>query len=268
MQIMALPQMVDIEEDTLTIVCSLSNPPQVKALFVLELQRNTSVSFEKIVSITLNIDNFQEEIYYVDLSLQGRTTATGTLKPLSTAELRLTFTKENVRCQEDFKEYMCKMSGVDSNSNSIPEQDAESNPVKISYRVQPNRNEMPGVRIFEQQFDTNERQFEVGTALQLTCTGQIGSDPSGTIRWCAKTGSAQSFTGLPKTPLHSQSSPSGCQYTRSSTITYNLTTSDIYTQFLCESGYSGLCGTGTAEQSLNTTLGKGRGQNWNIQIVS
>ncbi|XP_062615037.1 uncharacterized protein LOC134276766, partial [Saccostrea cucullata] len=114
--------------------------------------------------------------------------------------------------------------------------------------------EVYSVRILGQQFDTNERQFEAGTALQLTCTGQIGSDPSATIRWCAKTAVAQSFTGLPQTPVHSQPSPSGCQFTRSSTITYNLTSSDTYTQFLCESGHSGLCGTGTARQYVNITL--------------
>ncbi|XP_062613809.1 uncharacterized protein LOC134275552 [Saccostrea cucullata] len=201
MQIQALPQIVDMGEDTLTIVCSLSNPSQVKSLYFIELQRNTSVSFERLIDRTLNTDNFQEETIYTDLTLQGRTTATGSLKPPSTAELRLTFTKNNVKCPEDFKEYRCKMSGLDSNSNSIPEQDAVSNPVKISYRVQPKLIERPSVRILGQQFDTNERQFEVGAALQLTCTGQIGSDPSATIRWCAKTAGAQSFTGLPQTPL-------------------------------------------------------------------
>ncbi|XP_061186382.1 uncharacterized protein LOC133194442 [Saccostrea echinata] len=224
-------------------------------LFFIILQRNTSNSFEVSVSITFSQDNLQGRIIYPDLTLQSRTTATGSLSPVSTAELRLTFTKYNVRCPDDFKEYRCRMRGVDSNSNSISEQDAESDPVKLDYRVQPYVIQIPRVRILGELFDTNERQFEVGTAVQLTCTGQIGSDPSATIRWCAKTAGAPSFTGLPQTPTHSQSSQSGCQYTRTSSINYNLTTSDTYIQFLCESGYSGLCETGTARQYLNITLG-------------
>ncbi|XP_062589893.1 uncharacterized protein LOC134251491 isoform X2 [Saccostrea cucullata] len=254
LQIQAIPQTVDMGEDTMTIICSLNNPSQVKALYFMELQRNTSNSFENVVSILINIDNYQEEIRYRDSTLQARTTATGSLEPPSTSELRLTFTKENVRCPDDFKECRCKLSGLDNNLNMIPEQDAESVPVQVYYRVQPTVIEMPRVRILGEQFDTNERQFDVGTALQLTCIGQIGSDPSATIRWCAKTAGAQSFTGLPQTPIHSQASTSGCQYTRTSTITYNLTSSDTYTQFLCESGSSGLCGTGTAIQYFNITL--------------
>ncbi|XP_062609449.1 uncharacterized protein LOC134271230 [Saccostrea cucullata] len=252
-------------EDTMTIICSLNNPSQVKALYIMELQRNISNSFEKVVSISMNTDNYQEEIIYHDSTLQARTIATGSLEPPSTAELRLTFSKENVRCPDDFKEYRCKMSGLDSSLNVIPEQDAESVPVQVYYRVQPYVIEMPRVRILGEHFDTSERQFEVGTALQLTCTGQIGSDPSATIRWCAKTAVAQSFTGLPMTPVHSQASPSGCQYTRSSFITYNLTSVDTYKQFLCESGYSGLCGTGTAIQFLNITLTWS--QNLQIQAI-
>lgn len=46
-----------------------------------------------------------------------------------------------------------------------------------------------------------------------------------TIRWCARKDGEFSFTGLVQTPIHSKASPSGCQYTRSSVITYNLTMS-------------------------------------------
>lgn len=78
-----------------------------------------------------------------------------------------------------------------------------------------------------------------------------------TIRWCAKKANDLSFTGLAQTPIHSEASPSGCQYTRSSTITYNLTSADTFTRFLCESGDTGLCETGTAIQYVNiSTTGK------------
>ena len=77
-----------------------------------------------------------------------------------------------------------------------------------------------------------------------------------TIRWCARKDTDFTFTGLPQTPLHSEASLLGCQYTRSSTITYNLTSTDNFTQFLCESGDNGMCGTGSAIQYVNISLGK------------
>ena len=77
-----------------------------------------------------------------------------------------------------------------------------------------------------------------------------------TIRWCARKRTHFTFTGLPQSPVHSEASLLGCQYRRSSTITYNLTSTDIFTQFLCESGDDGMCGTGSAIQYVNISLGK------------
>lgn len=77
-----------------------------------------------------------------------------------------------------------------------------------------------------------------------------------TIRWCAQKVGEFTFTGLAQTPIYSESSLSECLYTRSSTITYNLTNQDTFTQFLCESGDTGLCGTGSAIQHVNITLSK------------
>lgn len=38
--------------------------------------------------------------------------------------------------------------------------------------------EMPRLRILNANFDTPKRQFPVGTTIQLTCQGEIGSDAS------------------------------------------------------------------------------------------
>lgn len=145
--------------------------------------------------------------------------------------------------------------------------------------------EMPRVKILNGLFETPDRQFPVGTALQLTCKGEVGNDPRKvcistcpciealinrdirlkvllkitlvsfqTIKWCAQKANEWSYTGLPKTPIHSEASPSGCQYTRSSTITYNLSKEDTFTQFLCESGDTGFCGTGTAIQHIKINI--------------
>lgn len=48
----------------------------------------------------------------------------------------------------------------------------------ICVSVKPTLIEMPRVRILNENFDTPKRQFPVGTAIQLTCQGQVGSDQS------------------------------------------------------------------------------------------
>lgn len=48
----------------------------------------------------------------------------------------------------------------------------------ICVSVKPTMIEMPRVRILNALSDTPNRQFPVGTAIQLTCQGQVGSDQS------------------------------------------------------------------------------------------
>lgn len=77
-----------------------------------------------------------------------------------------------------------------------------------------------------------------------------------TIRWCVRKVSDFTFTGVPQTPIHSEASFSGCQYTRSSTIIYNLTSTDTFTQLLCESGDTGKWWTGSVIQYINVSTRK------------
>lgn len=51
----------------------------------------------------------------------------------------------------------------------------------IFVTVKPTVMEMPQVMMLNELFITPHRQFPVGTAIQLTCEGEIGSDPN-TVR--------------------------------------------------------------------------------------
>lgn len=77
------------------------------------------------------------------------------------------------------------------------------------------------------------------------------------IRWCIKKASQHSFVVPPLTANHTVPSRFGCQYTRSSTIVYNMTSEDEFTQFLCETGDYEFCGTGSIIRYVNiSNLGK------------
>ncbi|XP_056010949.1 uncharacterized protein LOC125678643 isoform X12 [Ostrea edulis] len=250
-QIEPQPPTVDLRQDDLVILCSVTSPSQIETVYTIQLMKNNSgPALANVVSVRAN--GGTDLVAWQDTTLQKRATATGTVSSPQTAQLKFTIPKDDVQCPADFTEYKCSMNGFGTGTTGVVNQ--ETNQIFVSYRVQPTLIEMPQVRILGEFSNTAQRQFTVGTALQLKCTGQTGSDPSATIRWCAKTANTFTFTGLPQTPIHSEASLSGCQYTRSSTITYNLTNSDTYTQFLCESGNSGLCETGTAKQYFNITL--------------
>ncbi|XP_078323782.1 uncharacterized protein LOC111125833 isoform X3 [Crassostrea virginica] len=249
-QIQVLPQPVIYWENDLVIQCSITNPLQLTSLFYMQLLKNSSLGFETAVSI---FKDLTPQIQWPSGSLQNRASAVGSeINTLSTARLKLTIDKNSVLCPTDFTAYRCKFSGFSTaTSNAVTQ---ETNPVAVTYTVKPRVIEMPRVRILGEFSDTPTRQFPVATVLQLTCEGQVGNDASKTIRWCARKSTDFTFTGLPQTPIHSEASLIGCQYTRSSTITYNLTSTDTFTQFLCESGDNGMCGTGSAIQYVNITI--------------
>ncbi|XP_065930410.1 uncharacterized protein [Magallana gigas] len=246
-QIQAIPQTVTLRENDLVVLCSITNPSQLASLFFIQLSKNASGNFTTVVSVASG-----NKLLWADSTLYNRgAIASGSISTKSTPQLRFTILKDIVRCPDDFKLYKCKMSGFDLQSNAF---ESETMPITITYNIKPNVIEMPRVRILGETNDTPNRQFSIGTVIEITCEGQIGSDPSNTIGWCAKRASELSFITLANTPIHSDATPLGCQYTRSSTITYNLTNYDTFTRFLCESGDTGTCGTGTAIQYVNITI--------------
>lgn len=246
-QIQTIPPTVTLRENDLVVLCSITNPSQLTSLFFIQLLRNANVTFSTVVTVAN-----EDKILWVDKTLHNRgATATGSISTFNTAQLRLTLNKDIVRCPDDFNMYKCKMSGLNSQSNVVED---ETLPITVTYNIKPTVMEMPRVRISSESHDTPSRQFSKGTLIQITCEGQIGSDPSTMIGWCAQRANEMSFTKLPQTPITSAVSQSGCQYTRSSTITYSLTSQDTFTRFLCESGNTGSCGTGTAIQYVNITI--------------
>nr|XP_022325341.1 uncharacterized protein LOC111125637 [Crassostrea virginica] len=247
-QIQVLPQPVIYQENDLVIQCSITNPSQLSSVYFMQLHRNSSTGFETVVSI---LKGGTPQIQWPSGStLQNRASAEGSeINTPSTAKLKLTVHKNSVLCPTDFTAYKCKFSGLSTSTSDVVIQ--EANPVIITYIVKPRIIEMPRVRISGELTDTPLRQFPISTVLQLTCEGQIGNDARKTIRWCARKSTDFTFTGLPQTPLHSEASLIDCQYRRSSTIIYNLTDTDTSTQFLCESGDTGMCGTGSAIQYVN-----------------
>lgn len=111
-QIQAIPSTVTLRENDLNIVCSITNPTQLRSVYFIQLLKNSSTTFENIVSV---VTGQTPPIQWNDIQLQGRASATGNIDSPTTAQLRFTIDKNSsVMCLTDFKTYMCKMSGLSS----------------------------------------------------------------------------------------------------------------------------------------------------------
>lgn len=127
-QTQALLQTVNYRKNDLVIVCSITNPSQLNAVYYIQLQRNSSTTFETVVSVATGQT---PPVQWTDTKLQGRATATGNVDSPSSAQLRLTIDKNSVICPTDFKMYMCKMT---SYSNVVSDGiTQETSPIELSY---------------------------------------------------------------------------------------------------------------------------------------
>ena len=81
--------------------------------------------------------------------------------------------------------------------------------------------------------NTREADVNVGRTVKLTCSAKLGSDNTTTIRWrrTSEIGSTDNFVPYnPPLRTHNESQPVAvpdkCTYSRTATITYNVTSTD------------------------------------------
>lgn len=90
-QIQAIPSTVTLRENDLNIVCSITNPTQLRSVYFIQLLKNSSTTFENIVSV---VTGQTPPIQWNDIQLQGRASATGNIDSPTTAQLRFTIDKK------------------------------------------------------------------------------------------------------------------------------------------------------------------------------
>lgn len=112
----------------MVIVCSITNPSQLSSVFFIQLQKNSSTTFDTVVSVTTGQT---PSVQWKDATLQKRASATGNIDSPISAQLRLQIDKNSVQCPTDFKMYMCRMSGFSPVVSDTVTQ--ETSPININY---------------------------------------------------------------------------------------------------------------------------------------
>lgn len=102
-------------KDDLAIKCSIINSDQLAALHLIQLERASGSTFDKVITIWNN--NSRSQIDWKDEDLKNRATANGSIEE---EELRLFI--DRVQCSTDFTEYRCYMAGIlNPTQNNVPE---------------------------------------------------------------------------------------------------------------------------------------------------
>lgn len=125
-QIQAIPPVLILQENDLTIVCSITNPSQIPYVLSIHLLKNYSSTFETVVSINTGQT---PPIQWKDSSLQVRASVTGNIDPREIAYLRFIIAKNSLNCHDDLTMYICQMSAL-SASDIVTQ---ETSPITISY---------------------------------------------------------------------------------------------------------------------------------------
>ncbi|XP_060083754.1 uncharacterized protein LOC132563006 [Ylistrum balloti] len=228
----------------LKITCQPS-PVGINDVNSIRIRKNTSTTdYTTIVSVTYDKPSALSLLSWGTTGHQNRqgVTVTGNVDSVSGAQLVLTIAANWTTCN-DGGAYQCIMGvtltggsgGVTTDDKYVTAKESPTYTNSLSVTPLPN---------------VNSNYYSVGTMMTFSCTGTVGTDKQ-RHTWCYKRASDSSYTGYP-TASHINQNDDGlikenCNYKRTSTLTYNVTSADSNTTFMCEPYTGTVCGSNPAQ---------------------
>ncbi|XP_062600987.1 uncharacterized protein LOC134262629 [Saccostrea cucullata] len=221
------------EEQKIYVKCSITNQAKFRAVTSLKIiQRSTHTNILVTINQAGNIWTNRQNVYVA-----------GNISNPEIAFLELLITKNNIICPGDFTEYFCRCVGVDKSSSPIID---ESKILPIEFDESPKYMSDIQMNIKSQRIINQTLDF--GTTIELVCEGDITMWDSKlqNIRWCLKIGGYGTFTPWVAHIKTINITSKSCYKMQRSIITYTVEIVNGTTEFICESGYTTMCGTGSA----------------------
>ncbi|XP_060078211.1 uncharacterized protein LOC132557708 [Ylistrum balloti] len=206
----------------------------------ISIKKNTSTTdYTVLVSVSYDKPSGSSVYLWGTTGHQGRqgVTVTGNVDTLAGAQLVLTIAANRTTCT-DGGAYQCQMGvtliggsgGTASDDKYVTAKESPTYTNSLSVTPLPN---------------VNSVYYSVGTVLTFSCTGTVGTDKQ-RHTWCYKRASDSTYTGYP-IASHIDQNDDGlvkenCNYRRTSTLTYNVTSADSNTTFMCEPYTGTVCG--------------------------
>ncbi|XP_046556144.1 mucin-5AC-like isoform X2 [Haliotis rubra] len=206
----------------LTVSCR-PDAPGITTVFTMEIGKKSSPGFDQPI---IRMTNTDSSVQVVDISLQPRMTASGSI---SGATSSIQFILTDLRCVDAASTYYCTTSYLTGSAGS---DEATTN---ITARTYPEQIEM---------FPTPDRvQYDDGQLLSIRCTGRIGNqfDENNlqnlwTWEWRSVDAEFASWTRYPNDQNITYEPPTSsaeCQYTGASTLVHTVSNLDNGRQFRC-----------------------------------
>ncbi|CAC5415079.1 unnamed protein product [Mytilus coruscus] len=245
---------VNYQEDKLKLGCSPSQVSMWSYLVRITLSKNTSIGFQDIVTVHLNISTLRNETVWTQQVWQHRATIIKEYINPHTTDTGLEFDiqAEDVLCSDDGT-FRCNAIG--GSMNAPIERETMGT---VELLVKPTT--VNQIEVSPKQ--EMEKLYKPNTLIELSCTGTVGRNPAGELRWCYRRDDMFNFIGWPNADDYDPGMlvSIGCQNIRTSTLRYNVSADYQYTEFRCE--------TGDSEPIQSTTLSYDETTSMLFKIIS
>ncbi|XP_033759241.1 uncharacterized protein LOC117341480 isoform X3 [Pecten maximus] len=237
------PSTLETPTSELRLTCTPSSAGITDVNVISLLKNSSSTDYQTVVSVRYSKATSSSVLTWGNVVSQSRAgvTATGNVDTLSGAQLVFTIATNRTNCN-DGGAYQCNMGVTLAGGSGGVATDEKY----ITAKVQPISTNDMTVFPFP---NVESVYYSVGSSLTFTCTGTVGSDKK-PHTWCYKRATDQGYTGYPTASDINQNDngliQSGCNYQRTSTLTYNVTNEDTNTTFMCEPFTGTVCGSNPA----------------------
>ncbi|VDI33066.1 Hypothetical predicted protein [Mytilus galloprovincialis] len=219
------------------------------SVYYIKLLKNISGIYKDVVTIAYSsdagINNSFLLVTWSDNNFKSRASVNeSVIYPASEAKLKLIIPADNMICG-DGGSYQCLISYYTSNSFSETSYgtvnlSVESTTVKISTKYP-----------FENDF-----LFSPGTVVDLFCNGTVGSPPAD-FHWCyQRIGVDTSLIPYPGNIIQQPATKMDCQYSRQSSLSYNITDDYSAVVFQCIAEWNNTCSPGRINAKYRLRISK------------
>ncbi|XP_063441808.1 uncharacterized protein LOC134722167 [Mytilus trossulus] len=226
------PGAMNYLEDKLKLGCSPSQVSMWGSVTHITLSKNTSTGFQDIVTVFLNFKTLQNQTIWNQSGWQNRANFIREyVNPLTTSSgLEFDIPADRVLCSDEGI-YRCTVIGSSALNEPIDIEKIGTVKLKVKPTTVSQIQVSPKPEI--------EELYKANTVILLICTGTVGRNPTGELRWCYRRDDMFNFVGWENADDYDQGpliSYGGCQYSRTSKLRYNVSADYKYTEFRCETG--------------------------------
>ncbi|CAC5391738.1 unnamed protein product [Mytilus coruscus] len=255
-----VPSIIVYQKENLELNCQLAfNASVDDSVYYIKLSKNISGTYKDVVTVAYSspagINNSFLLVTWSDDNFKYRARVNeSVIYPASEAKLKFIIPADNMTCG-DGGSYQCLISYYTDNSFS-----------ETSYGTVDLSVESTTVKIATKNPLENYFLFSPGTVVDLYCNGTVGSPPA-YFHWCyQRIGVDTRLIHYPGNIIQEPATKMECQYSRQSTLSYNITNESSAVVFQCKAELNNTCSPGRINAKYTLMISQGEGTDSTVKI--